>query len=184
MSKEIWLEKEKSIENSENDIKKKYLESRDVNGYIDMAINSVKYYDLSHRYQSDYNFNKHEMVKFDGNTATYVMYIYARLNNILKKKDLELDAQFNPILDIEKKMGLKILEFNEFIEYVCNTHQLHSLVEYVYDLANNFSSLWNHKDGQIIDSPYEQSRLLLCSKLKKVFEIIFGIFGMKLLDSV
>jgi arginyl-tRNA synthetase len=184
MSKEIWLEKEKSIENSENNIKKKYLESRDINGYIDMAINSVKYYDLSHRYQSNYNFNKNEMIKFDGNTATYVMYIYARLNNILKKKILSKDSQFIPVLEIEKKLGLKILEFNEFIKHVCKTHQLHSLVEYIYELSNNFSSLWNHKDGQIIDSIHEQSRLLLCFNLKCIFEIIFEILGMNLLDSV
>jgi arginyl-tRNA synthetase len=182
MAKEIWIKK--SIVNSKNDIKKKYLESRDANGYIDMAINSVKYYDLSHRYQSNYNFNKHDMIKFDGNTASYIIYIYARLNNILKKKELDLDVQFIPILDVEKKLGLKILEFNELMKYVCDNHQLHLLVEYVYDLANNFSSLWNNKDGQIINSPHEQSRLFLCSKLKKVFEIIFGIFGMKLLDSV
>lgn len=182
MAMEIW--QKKASDTSDSDVKKKYVENRDENGYIDTAINSVKYYDLSHQYQSDYNFNKHEMVKFDGNTATYVMYIYARLNNILKKKELAVDALFVPVLDVEKKMALSLFEFDEVMEKACYAQQIHLLVKYVYDLADNFSSLWGNKEGQIIDSPHEQSRLLLCSKIKKVFEIVFGVLGMKLLGLI
>jgi arginyl-tRNA synthetase len=183
-AKEIWMKKEENTD--DNDVKKKYLETRNELGYIDMAINSIKYFDFSHHYQSNYNFDKNKMIQFDGNTATYVLYRYAQINNILKQKQPNVNVNYDYGLDIEKTLALKIFELEHTLEFALKSHQLNTIVSYIFELSQNFSTLWNYKDkqGLIIGSPYEQSRLLLCQELKKVYDIVFGILGLKLLDSV
>jgi arginyl-tRNA synthetase len=183
-TKIIWMKKEQNID--ENDIKQKYVNSRDQTGYIDMAINSIKYFDFKYTYQSNYNFNKEQVVQFDSNTAAYVMYRYAQINNVLKQKQPNSNINFDYVLDVEKSLILKIFEFEHTINYALKEKQLKILVDYIYSISQNFSSMWNckNKQGHIIGSEYESSRLLLCTKLKKIYEDIFGILGLKLLDSV
>jgi arginyl-tRNA synthetase len=183
-AKEIWMEKEENTD--DNDVKKKYLETRNELGYMDMAINSIKYFDFSHHYQSNYNFDKNKMIQFDGNTSTYVLYRYAQINNILKQKQPHENVNYDFGLDIEKTLALKIFELEHTLEFALKSHQLNTIILYIFELSQNFSTLWNYKDkqGLIIGSQYEQSRLLLCQKLKKVYEIVFDILGLKLLDSV
>ena len=182
-SRVVWKSKD---ETDGNNIKKKYLASRDETGYVDMAINSVKYFDFVHNFQSNYNFDKDKIMLFDGNTATYVMYRYAQINNILNQASLQDNVVFDYELDVERSLCIKILEFETNLERALQTLQLNTIVKYVYEISQNFSSLWNYKNkrGKIIGSAYEQSRLLICYKLKKIYEVIFAVLGMKLLHCV
>lgn len=183
-AKKIWDEKGVNV----IDAKSKYLESRDEDGYVDMAINSIKYFDFTHHYQSSYDFDKEKILKNNGNTSTFVMYRYAQINNILKQKIVNENIDFDYELDIEKVLVLKVLELEHVLNLAFKTHQLNIIVSYIYELSQNFSTFWSlgtsNTENRIIGSNHEQSRLVLCSKLKKVYEIIFDILGLKLLDAV
>lgn len=184
LSKEMWENKQNNID--DNHVKKQYLESRHKDGYKDIAINSLKYFDFTHQYQTSYEFNKKQMLQFEGNTATYVMYRYAQINNILKQKSPHPNSIFKPYLDVEKNIGLLICDYKNVVVYAYKNNRLDILVKYIFEISQNFSSMWNYKNklGLIIGSDHEESRLRMCTILKQLYENIFNILGMKLLASI
>jgi len=50
-----------------------------------VGVSSVKYADLSQNKQSDIIFEWDKMLSFEGNTAPYLLYTYARIQSILRK---------------------------------------------------------------------------------------------------
>lgn len=84
-------------------IKRAYLLVADKNPDLDKAscvaiaekvgIAAVKYADLSKNRTSDYIFDWSSMLSFEGNTAPYLLYAYARIRSILKKHKLVLGKQ-------------------------------------------------------------------------------------------
>ena len=56
-----------------------------------VGIAAVKYADLSKNRTSDYVFDWSSMLSFEGNTAPYLMYAYARIRSILRKQDSDLE---------------------------------------------------------------------------------------------
>src|SRR5437764_5326307 len=54
-----------------------------------VGIGAVKYADLSKDRISDYVFSWDKMLSFDGNTAPYLQYAYARIRSIFRKSGAE-----------------------------------------------------------------------------------------------
>ncbi len=54
-----------------------------------VGIGAVKYADLSKNRNSDYIFNWETMLSFEGNTAPYLQYAYARIKSIFRKAGVE-----------------------------------------------------------------------------------------------
>ena len=50
-----------------------------------VGVSSVKYADLSQNKQSDILFEWDKILSFEGNTAPYLLYTYARIQSILRK---------------------------------------------------------------------------------------------------
>ncbi|MCA9134098.1 MAG: arginine--tRNA ligase, partial [Planctomycetales bacterium] len=50
-----------------------------------VGLGAIKYADLSHNRTSDYEFNTEKMVQLEGNTSTYIQYMYARSRSIIRK---------------------------------------------------------------------------------------------------
>ena len=61
-----------------------------------VGIGAVKYADLSKNRTSDYIFDWSTMLSFEGNTAPYLLYAYARIKSILRKHlgKLRCDPKF------------------------------------------------------------------------------------------
>ena len=57
-----------------------------------VGIGAVKYADLSKNRTSDYAFDWNAMLSFDGNTAPYLQYAYARIQSIFDKGGLDAAA--------------------------------------------------------------------------------------------
>ncbi len=52
---------------------------------------AIKYADLCHNRTSDYEFNINKMVSLEGNTATYIQYMFARTGSIIRRSELDLN---------------------------------------------------------------------------------------------
>ncbi|MEQ8954471.1 MAG: arginine--tRNA ligase [Gammaproteobacteria bacterium] len=105
-----------------------------------VGIAAVKYADLSKNRTSDYVFDWSTMLSFDGNTAPYLLYAYARIKSILRKTD-QAPADF--ALGIiamaeERSLLLKILQLPEIVETVARDCYPNQLCTYLYELAGVF----------------------------------------------
>jgi len=168
ISSDIWKEK--------NNIENNVLSSH-------VAINCIKFYDLSHHYSSNYNFVFNDILKMDGKTATYIMYTLTRIYNILKISNKEyINVNFSVIHHTETKIALLLMQRPDILYDAYEKNQLHIIVDYVYKLADAFNSLYSSL--RIIDSDNELSRLYLCHKTKETFELIFNVLGLKPLENM
>ncbi|XP_073507212.1 arginine--tRNA ligase, cytoplasmic isoform X4 [Phyllobates terribilis] len=158
-----------------------------------VAIGCIKYADLSHNRMNDYIFSFDKMLDDRGNTAAYLLYAFTRIRSIARLANisdgqLRKAAQETEIgLQHEKewKLGKCILRFPEILQKIFYDLLLHTLCDYLYELATTFTEFYDNcycveKDrqtGQIVK--VNMSRMLLCDATAAVMSKGFEILGIK-----
>ncbi|HZL34172.1 MAG TPA: arginine--tRNA ligase [Tepidisphaeraceae bacterium] len=130
-----------------------------------VGIGAVKYSDLSKDRTSDYVFSWEKMLSFDGNTAPYLQYAYARISSIFRKGggSAALPAALTPQLQtpFEQSLAKHVLRFQEVVNLVSRELKPHYLCTYLYELAGKFSSFYENCDVLKSPEPTRSSRLVL-----------------------
>lgn len=158
-----------------------------------VAFGCIKYADLSHNRMNDYIFSFDKMLDDRGNTAAYLLYAFTRIRSIARLANvsdgqLRKAAQETEIsLQHEKewKLGKCILRFPEILQKILDDLLLHTLCDYLYELATTFTEFYDNcycveKDrqtGQIVK--VNMSRMLLCDATAAVMAKGFDILGIK-----
>ncbi|CAJ0941798.1 unnamed protein product, partial [Mesorhabditis belari] len=154
-----------------------------------VAYGCIKYADLSHTRTQDYIFSFDRMVDFRGNTATYLLYTYARIMSIMRtsgvsENELNKWIEENPSIPLghlaEINLAKVILRFGDIIIQVLDSLMLHQLCDYVYQLATQISDFY--KDCYVIDNKggirtVHYQRLALCKATAKTMQGCFNILG-------
>jgi arginyl-tRNA synthetase len=112
---------------------------------------AIKYADLSSDRVKDYVFDLDRMVAFDGNTAGYAQYAYARTRSIFRRaREAGVapaeGAPLGPIVvsePAERALVLQLLAFGAVVAQVEETLQPHTLAAYVYGVAMAFTSFYD-----------------------------------------
>ena len=128
-----------------------------------VGIGAVKYADLSKNRTGDYLFDWNAMLSFEGNTAPYLQYAYARIQSIFAKGRVDPDSLVGkPAIQEpqEHALALRLARFQETLEQVAATVMPHHLCTYLYDLAAAFMRFYEH--CPVLDSDARRDRLLLC----------------------
>jgi len=152
-----------------------------------VGIGAVKYADLSKNRTSDYNFSFDQMLKFDGNTAPYLMYAYTRVVSLLHKADFNLQSSIagNINLDDEYEIDLanKLMQFNDVLHKVAQNGTPHVLCAYLYDLAGNFSSFYENCEVLTAENELiKLSRLKIAQFCGQVIRCGLELLGIKVLE--
>lgn len=105
-----------------------------------VGIGAVKYADLSKNRNSDYIFDWSTMLSFEGNTAPYLLYAYARIKSIIRKQDgINESGHITAITaDEERKLLVKALQFSEIVDAVATDCFPNQLCLYLYELSGSF----------------------------------------------
>ena len=128
-----------------------------------VGIGAVKYADLSKNRTSDYIFDWSTMLSFEGNTAPYLLYAYARIKSILRKApEGNYDAIQNLSEPEERALCLKMLQLGEIIEAVERDCMPNQLCNYLYELSGLFMKFYENCPILKAESSQAESRLALC----------------------
>ena len=128
-----------------------------------VGIGAVKYADLSKNRTSDYIFDWSTMLSFEGNTAPYLLYAYARIKSILRKApEGNYDAIQNLSEPEERALCLKMLQLGEIIEAVDRDCMPNQLCNYLYELSGLFMKFYENCPILKAESSQTESRLALC----------------------
>ncbi len=152
-----------------------------------LGIDAVKYADLSCHRLKDYVFSYDRMLKFEGNTAAFLLYAYVRINSIEKKSDKSIKELLktekiklnNPT---EMSLAVHLRRFGESLEVVDRELLPNRLSDYLYHLAEKFHAFF--RDCQVVGSKEENSRLLLCELTRKILKKGLYILGLKTLEKM
>lgn len=149
-----------------------------------LGINAVKYADLSTHRLKDYMFSYDRMLRFEGNTAAFLLYSYVRAKSILRKckkdpKELLKTESIVIIHPSEMSLAVHLREFGEVLKQVVKDLLPNRLADYLYTLAEKFNIFF--RDCRVEKDEQENSRLLLCELTAQVLEKGLNLLGLKVL---
>ncbi len=151
-----------------------------------LGINAIKYADLSNHRLSDYIFSYEKMLKFEGNTAAFILYAYVRIRSIQRRTAIDISnlIRQNGSIVLEEPteiaLGLLACQFNEILERTAEELLPNRLTDYLYRLAEKFHVFFHF--CRVEGSPQQDSRLLLCEAVANVLEQGIRLLGLKPLD--
>ncbi|MDP1880442.1 MAG: arginine--tRNA ligase [Parachlamydiaceae bacterium] len=152
-----------------------------------LGIGAIKYADLSNHRLSDYVFSYEKMLRFDGNTAAFLMYSYVRIEGIKRKVGVDPVSLLNSTKihlehPSEIDLGLHLLRFQEALELVADELLPNRLCDYLYVLSEKFNAFF--RDCRVEGSPQQNERLLLCEATSKVLKQGLNILGLESVEQM
>jgi len=150
-----------------------------------IGIDAIKYADLASQRTKDYTFSYERMLRFDGNTALFLLYAYVRINGIKRKLGVDIhqvmrDGALNLQHPSEITLAVHLRRFGEILEMVTRDLMPNRLADYLYVLAEKFNAFY--RDCRIEGTPEQTSRLLLAELTAIVLKQGLTILGLKTVD--
>ena len=141
---------------------------------------SRKFQDLKNSIASGYVFDLEDFAKFDGKTGPYIQYAIARINSILRKAEEKNIALGNIVINTadERNLALKIAQLNAAV-WRAHTEKEPSIIsDYVYTLAQVFSTFYNSSPIMSAESPeIISSRLALAKLVRDILVKLLYLLG-------
>ena len=154
-----------------------------------VGIGAVKYADLSTERTKDYVFDWEKMLSFEGNTAPYLQYAYARISSIFRKwgGDREsLTTNFESLMERELStlraeeilLSRRLVEFPSILDDSVSTFSPHKLCKHLHSIASSFASFYENcailkEENEIIS----QRRLALCEATSRELKLGLEMMG-------
>jgi len=149
-----------------------------------LGVDAVKYSDLSSHRIRDYTFSYERMLKFEGNTAPFLLYAYVRAQSIKRKVQVKEEAIFGYNCQLEHtselELALHLRRFDETLYQFTEDLYPHRLSDYLYQLACLFNAFF--RDCRVEGDPKQNSRLVLCELTSRVLKKGLELLGLKTLE--
>jgi arginyl-tRNA synthetase len=149
-----------------------------------VGMGGIIYADLHHNRDSDYVFSWDKMLAYNGDTATYNQYAYARVCGILRKGNVnpaQLRSAGHAIqitTPTERALALQLNRFANALADVAVDSRPNLLTQYLFETANLFASFYN--ECPVLSAEPESlrsSRLLLCDATARVLKQGLDLLG-------
>ena len=149
-----------------------------------VGIGAVKYSDLSSDRVKDYIFDWERMLSFEGNTAPYLQYAHARICSIFRRAGIDRAAVRDVVPTLievqERDLALRILRFDSAVWEMIDTLGPHKLCTYLFDLATDFTSFYEHCPVLKADNDaMRDSRLALCDATARIMSEGLSLLGIR-----
>ncbi|MBA3287841.1 MAG: arginine--tRNA ligase [Acidimicrobiia bacterium] len=146
-----------------------------------VGVGALKYADLSTDRIRDYVFDWERMLSFDGNTAPYLQYAHARICSIFRRADVErTSGRGHPptIAEVpERALAMRVLGYPSVVGEALERWSPHRLCTYLFELASDFTTFYEHCPVLRTDDETRRSRLVLCDVTARVLEDGLGLLG-------
>ncbi len=150
-----------------------------------VGIAAVKYSDLSKNRTSDYIFDWSSMLSFEGNTAPYLLYAYARIQSVLRRLADEGATPGNRIVleaAEERALAMKVLQFAEIVRQLGLDCYPNQLCLYLYELSGTFMKFYESCPILKADAELRQSRLALAALTAQTLKRGLNLLGIEPLN--
>ncbi len=154
-----------------------------------VGIGAVKYADLSTERTKDYVFDWEKMLSFEGNTAPYLQYAYARISSIFRKwggdrgsltTNFEslMESDISTLRSEEILLSRRLVEFPSILDDSVSTFSPHKLCKHLHSIASSFASFYENcgilkEDNEKIS----HRRLALCEVTSRELKLGLEMMG-------
>ena len=146
-----------------------------------IGIGAIKYADLSHDPTTPIDFNWDKALALDGNSGPYLQYACARINSLLDKA-AQSGAHPGELLlsePAEKQLALTLMQFPATVLRAADTFKPSVLADYLYGLAQAYSSFYQRSPVLKSESAIRASRLRLCELVAQVLRTGLNLLGIE-----
>ena len=150
-----------------------------------VGIGAVKYADLSTDRIKDYVFDWDRMLAFEGNTAPYLQYAYARIRSMGRKAEATALGGIDPASiaiaePAERALALELLDLPIAARAVAEDLEPHKMCTYLYQLATAFTSFYEKCPVLRAETPeIQRSRLALSHATARALAYGLGLLGIE-----
>jgi arginyl-tRNA synthetase len=153
-----------------------------------VGLSSVKYADLSQNRTSNYIFSYDKMLAMQGNTAPYLLYVYARIAGIGRKGGIDLSdflSVANTVFILteptEFVLAKHLLGLEDVINTVATELLPNRLCQYLFELSQKFNQFYDQCSILQAEEPLRMSRLQLCHLTAKTLGQGLSLLGITVL---
>lgn len=152
-----------------------------------VGVGAIKYADLSQNRQSPIIFEWDKVLSFEGNTAPYLQYSYARIQSIKKKaeemgKVITADTKIVIKDKIERNLVTFLTLFPTMVLKAGETYKPNLLTDYLFDLAKKFNTFYNACPILNQEDEVLLSRLLIADRTAEVLRQGLDLLGIRTVD--
>ncbi len=152
-----------------------------------LGIGAIKYADLCSNRLSDYAFSYDRMLRFEGNTAAFIMYSYVRVQGIKRKAHADVETLIaTKSIDLqhpsEIRLAMHLAQFSETLGTLAESLFPNLLTDYLFGLAEKFNAFF--RDCRVEGANEEGSRLLLAEVTARVLKQGLEILGLQVVDKM
>ena len=152
-----------------------------------IAYGALKYGILKVSPEKNVIFNWQQALSFDGETAPYIQYAYARISSIIKKNKNKLPkkADFSLLSSKEEaELIKKLAEFQNIAEKTTNELRPSIIANYAYELAKQFNEFYHIHNILKEKQGIKNARLLLVSSIRYALKNSLSLLGIGVLEKM
>ncbi|MEG0817341.1 arginine--tRNA ligase [Cetobacterium sp.] len=148
---------------------------------------AIKYADLSQNRQTAVIFEWDKILSFEGNTAPYLQYSYARIKSILRRAE-EQNKVLNENVTItfadkaERNLAHHLTQFPTVILKAAESCRPNLVADYLFELSKKFNSFYNSCPILNQEDKILYSRLLLAERTAAVLKEGLNLLGINTLE--
>ena len=152
-----------------------------------VGVGAIKYADLSQNRQSPIIFEWDKILTFEGNTAPYLQYSYARIQSILRKAESEgKNVDYSKEIKIEDKLERALADhitaFPMAVLKASETFKPYIIADYLFELSKKFNSFYNSCPILNQEDEILYSRALIAKITGETIKDGLSLLGIKTLD--
>lgn len=180
---EVYNLAKKEILKRYNDLNEEEIEKR--SRIIGQA--ALRFYILKYDPKKDFTYYPDKSISFEGNTGPYIQYVYARIQSIINKTEVEIDLDIDFSLlkhKTEKELIFNLYQFPEILKESAEFYKPHFMCQYLLNLSQHLNSFY--VSCQVITSEInlQKARLLLIRCIQIVIKIGLNLLGIEILEQM
>lgn len=153
-----------------------------------LTISTIKFEMLKVSADKIITFNIEESLRFDGYTACYLQYGYARLKSIVRKETMSLfapPANLNNLREAkEKELLMKLARYPELIKAAGEKYNPSELTKYLFELVQLFNDYYHGVNILKAEPKIRRARLALIKAVAQVLNNGFNVLGLKVVEEM
>ena len=155
---------------------------------MSLAISTIKFEMLKVGAEKTITFNIDEAARFEGLTACYLIYSYARMKSLLRKGGLLVrfaKTDYDLLKEEkEKELLVKMAKYPEVIISANQKHNPSEITKYVFELSKMFNDYYHEVNILKADKKIKVARLNLIKNLSSLVLNSFSLLGIEALEEM
>ena len=153
-----------------------------------LTVSTIKFEMLKVGADKIITFNIEEALRFDGYTACYLQYGYARLKSIVRKEDWSFSLSSPDLNELketrEKELLIKLARYPEIVRAAGDKYSPSEITKYLFELVQLFNDYYHNVNILKAEPKIRRARMVLIKSIAQVLNNGFKLLGLCVVEEM